>query len=298
MPFSIFGFTIFLIFFQQMQLFTDNGWACGQKTAIMGILNVTPDSFSDGGRYTNVEMAVAQALQMIADGADIIDIGGESSRPNAEPISVDEECKRVIPVVQALSEQTHIPISVDTYKAEVAYKALSAGACVINDITALYGDSEMSQVVAHAQAGVILMHMKGSPMTMQDSPTYHNVVAEVLDWLAKAADRAIHRGILPSRIMVDPGIGFGKTFDHNLQILRHLMQFRQIDYPLLIGTSRKGFIGQILDLPVNQREEGTAATVAGSIVNGVDVVRVHDVAKMKQVAQVTDAIYRTQLDNE
>ena len=281
-----------------MALFTNNGWSCGEETGIMGIINVTPDSFSDGGKYANVEAAVMRAKQMVADGADIIDIGGESSRPGAEPITANEECRRVIPVVQALAEQSQIPISVDTYKAKVAHEALSAGACVINDITALHGDPNMCQIIADAQAGVILMHMQGVPATMQKAPTYQNVVAEVHAWLTEVASQAVDRGIDSSRIMIDPGIGFGKTFDHNLEILRHLMQFRGIGYPMLVGVSRKKFIGRILDLPVHQREEGTAATVAWSIINGANVVRVHDVAKMKQVAQVIDTICRTKPDRE
>ena len=281
-----------------MTLFTNNGWSCREETGIMGIINVTPDSFSDGGKYANVEAAVMRAKQMVADGADIIDIGGESSRPGAEPISANEECRRVVPVVQALAEQFQIPISVDTYKAEVAYEALSAGACVINDITALHGDPNMCQILADAQAGVILMHMQGVPATMQKAPTYQNVVVEVHAWLTEVASQAVDRGIDSSRIMIDPGIGFGKTFDHNLEILHNLIQFRGIGYPLLVGVSRKKFIGQILDLPVHQREEGTAATVAWSIINGANVVRVHDVAKMKQVAQVIDAICQTKPDSE
>ena len=281
-----------------MALFTNNGWSCGEETGIMGIINVTPDSFSDGGKYANVEATVMRAKQMVADGADIIDIGGESSRPGAEPITANEECRRVIPVVQALAEQSQIPISVDTYKAKVAHEALSAGACVINDITALHGDPNMCQIVADAQAGVILMHMQGVPATMQKAPTYQNVVTEVHAWLTEVASQAVDRGIDSSRIMIDPGIGFGKTFDHNLEILRHLMQFRGIGYPMLVGVSRKKFIGRILDLPVHQREEGTAATVAWSIINGANVVRVHDVAKMKQVAQVIDTICRTKPDRE
>ena len=281
-----------------MTLFTNNGWSCGEETGIMGIINVTPDSFSDGGKYANVEAAVMRAKQMVADGADIIDIGGESSRPGAEPITANEECRRVIPVVQALAEQFQIPISVDTYKAKVAREALSAGACVINDITALHGDPNMCQIIADAQAGVILMHMQGVPATMQKAPTYQNVVAEVHAWLTEVASQAVDRGIDSSRIMIDPGIGFGKTFDHNLEILRHLMQFRGIGYPMLVGVSRKKFIGRILDLPVHQREEGTAATVAWSIINGANMVRVHDVAKMKQVAQVIDTICRTKPDRE
>ena len=274
--------------------FRNKQWTFGQQTAIMGILNVTPDSFSDGGRYDDVDMAIASAKQMVLDGADIIDVGGESSRPNAQPVSADEECRRVIPVVQALSEQTETIISVDTCKAEVAMKALQAGAHLVNDITALYGDPKMGEVVVEANASTILMHMQGTPDTMQKSPSYQNVVSEVYDWLKEAVDHAVDKGVREDLIIVDPGIGFGKTFDHNLQLLRNLEVFRQLKRPLLVGTSRKAFIGQILNLPADQRDEGTAATVAWSISKGVDIVRVHDVATMKRVAKVTDTICRWQ----
>jgi len=274
--------------------FRNKQWTFGQQTAIMGILNVTPDSFSDGGRYDDVDMAIASAKQMVLDGADIIDVGGESSRPNAQPVSADEECRRVIPVVQALSEQTETIISVDTCKAEVAMKALQAGAHLVNDITALYGDPKMGEVVVEANASTILMHMQGTPDTMQKSPSYQNVVSEVYDWLKEAVDHAVDKGVREDLIIVDPGIGFGKTFDHNLQLLRNLEVFRQLKCPLLVGTSRKAFIGQILNLPADQRDGGTAATVAWSISKGVDIVRVHDVATMKRVAKVTDTICRWQ----
>ena len=272
--------------------FRNKQWTFGQQTAIMGILNVTPDSFSDGGRYDDVDMAIASAKQMVLDGADIIDVGGESSRPNAQPVSADEECRRVIPVVQALSEQTETIISVDTCKAEVAMKALQAGAHLVNDITALYGDPKMGEVVVEANASTILMHMQGTPDTMQKSPSYQNVVPEVYDWLKEAVDHAVDKGVREDLIIVDPGIGFGKTFDHNLQLLRNLEVFRQLKRPLLVGTSRKAFIGQILNLPADQRDEGTAATVAWSISKGVDIVRVHDVVTVKRVAKVTDTICR------
>ena len=272
--------------------FRNKQWTFGQQTAVMGILNVTPDSFSDGGCYDDVDIAVAGAKQMVLDGADIIDVGGESSRPNAQPVSADEECRRVIPVIQALADQTETIISVDTCKAEVAMKALQTGAHLVNDITALYGDPKMVEVVTEANASVILMHMQGTPNTMQKSPSYQNVVTEVYDWLKEAINHAVDKGVREDLIIVDPGIGFGKTFDHNLQLLRNLEVFRQLKRPLLIGTSRKAFIGQILDLPADQRDEGTAATVAWSISKGVDIVRVHDVATVKRVVKVTDAICR------
>ena len=258
----------------------------------MGILNLTPDSFSDGGKFNKQKKAKNHILNMINAGANIIDVGGESSRPNAQPVSADEECRRVIPVVQALSEQSETIISVETCKAEVAMKALQTGAHLVNDITALYGDPKMVEVVVEANASTILIHMQGTPDTMQKSPSYQNVVPEVYDWLKEAVDHAVDKGVREDLIIVDPGIGFGKTFDHNLQLLRNLEVFRQLKRPLLVGTSRKAFIGQILNLPADQRDGGTAATVAWSISKGVDIVRVHDVATMKRVAKVTDRICR------
>lgn len=264
----------------------------GKRTRIMGILNVTPDSFSDGGRYLDVDRAITYAYQMVEDGADIIDIGGESSRPGASPVSTDEELARVLPVIEALSNRTTTLISIDTYKSAVARRALQAGAHIVNDITAL-GDAEMARVVAEMEAGLILMHMKGVPRTMQRSPVYRNLIHEVLTFLRQRVDKAQAEGICADRIMVDPGIGFGKTAEHNLQILRHLDMFRNLDKPILIGTSRKSFIGRILNLPnPDDRMQGTAATVAWAITHGADVVRVHDVKAMCQVAQMTDAIYR------
>ena len=264
----------------------------GERTRIMGILNVTPDSFSDGGRYLDVDRAIAYAHKMVEDGADIIDIGGESSRPGALPVSTDEESVRVLPVIQALANEMATLISIDTYKPAVAYRALQAGAHIVNDITAL-GDAEMAGVVAKMDAGLILMHMKGVPRTMQRSPVYHDLIPEVLDFLRQRIDKAQAEGICSDRIMIDPGIGFGKTGEHNLEILRCLDRFRSLEKPILIGTSRKAFIGKILNLPnPDDRLEGTAATVAWAITHGADVVRVHDVKAMCQVAQMTDAIHR------
>ena len=264
----------------------------GKRTQIMGILNVTPDSFSDGGRYLDVNRAIDYAHQMIEDGADIIDIGGESSRPGALPVPTDEELARVLPVIEALTNEATALISIDTYKPVVVRSALQAGAHIVNDITAL-GDAEMVGGVAEMDAGLILMHMKGVPRTMQRSPVYQDLIPEVLTFLRQRVDRALAGGIDPDRIIIDPGIGFGKTAKHNLEILRCLDQFRCLDKPILIGTSRKAFIGKILNLPnPDDRLEGTAATVAWAIAHGADVVRVHDVKAMCQVAQMTDAIYR------
>ncbi len=264
----------------------------GTNTHLMGILNVTPDSFSDGGDYLDVQRAVAHAKMMVAEGATLIDIGGESSRPGASPVSVDEELARVVPVIQALADAVDVLISVDTYKAEVARYALEAGAHIVNDITALSGDPVMATVVAEMEAGVVLMHMKGTPRTMQQAPHYNDVVSEIRSWLQEKARNAEARGIAGERIIVDPGIGFGKTTEHNLEILKRLSEFRELNKPLLVGTSRKSFIGNILGVPVTDRVEGTAATVCWAITNGADIVRVHDVKANVRAAQMTDALYR------
>ena len=258
----------------------------------MGILNVTPDSFSDGGCYFDVQQAVVRAKLMVAEGATLIDIGGESSRPGASPVSIDEELARVIPVIHAIVDVVEVLISVDTYKAEVARQALAAGAHLVNDITALRGDATMASVVAEMEAGLILMHMKGTPRTMQNSPRYDDVVGEVCASLQESIQTAEAEGVAAERIIIDPGIGFGKTTEHNIELLKRLTEFRSLNKPLLIGTSRKSFIGNVLGLPVTERVEGTAATVCWAIAQGADIVRVHDVKANVRAAQMTDALYR------
>ena len=264
----------------------------GVHTHVMGILNVTPDSFSDGGCYLDVEQAVTHAELMVAEGATLIDIGGESSRPGASPVSINEELARILPVIRAIADAVDVLLSVDTYKAEVARCALEAGAHLINDITALRGDATMGAVVSEMEAGLILMHMKGTPRTMQHAPEYHDVISEICDSLQKSIETAESEGITPDRIIIDPGIGFGKTTEHNLEILKRLSEFRRLHKPLLIGTSRKSFIGNILNLPVTERVEGTTATVCWAIAHGADIVRVHDVKANVRAAQITDALYR------
>lgn len=263
------------------------------NTHIMGVLNVTPDSFSDGGVYQNVNTAIAHAKNMVAHGATIIDIGGESSRPGAESVPEDVELDRVLPVIHALiSEKLDVPISIDTTKASVAQYALDAGAHIINDITALQGDNAMAQVAADMEAGVILMHMKGTPRTMQKAPHYQDVIKEIYKALQTWITNATQNGIHPDRIIVDPGIGFGKTTEQNILILKHLKDFKRLNKPILIGTSRKSFIGNLLNLPVTQRLEGSLATVCWAITQGVNIVRVHDVKATARVARITDILYQ------
>ncbi|MBU0759708.1 MAG: dihydropteroate synthase [Candidatus Omnitrophica bacterium] len=269
-----------------------NGLDFGSRTFIMGILNLTPDSFSGDGLHNDVDRAVEEAERIAGEGADIIDIGGESTRPGAEPVPLEEEIKRVVPVVERLARKIKIPISVDTRKSEVALRALDKGASIINDITGLEYDNRMTDVVARYDAGVIIMHIKGEPRTMQKSPVYGNLIKEILEKLTDLVERAEKSGIKKENIIVDPGIGFGKTFDHNLEILNNLSVFRGMGKPILVGTSRKSFIGNILDAEPRERIWGVAASVAISINNGADIVRVHDVKQMKQVAMVADAIVK------
>lgn len=265
---------------------------CGNKklvldsTKIMGVLNVTPDSFSDGGRFRSVDSAVAHGEQMVRDGADIIDIGGESTRPGSEPICLQEELRRVIPVVEELVKRISVPISIDTTKPEVAKECLRLGATILNDISGL-ASPLMRKAAAQYNVPVVIMHMQGTPLTMQNNPHYKNVINEIMDYFILRAAIARHEGI--EQIIIDPGIGFGKSMDDNLQIIHNLSRL-QTFYPILIGPSRKGFIGEITERPVEDRLSGTIAAVTACVLNGAHIVRVHDVKECKDAVRVADAI--------
>jgi dihydropteroate synthase len=262
----------------------------------MGILNVTPDSFSDGGQFFDTRSAIERGLAMARQGADIIDIGGESTRPYSEGVSAGEEMDRVIPVIQALAGEIKIPISVDTLKAEVAQEALGCGASMINDVSALRGDPEMISVAARAGVPVVLMHMKGKPRDMQREPHYEDLIQEIYDFLEQAVNRAVKGGIKKERLIVDPGIGFGKTFDHNLQIIRELECFLSLGQPILLGSSRKAFIGHILKNKAHERDVGSMATISAGVLNGAHIVRAHNVPMAVETASIIDAIKRGRAD--
>lgn len=262
----------------------------GSRTHLMGILNVTPDSFSDGGRFYEPEQAVRRGLEMVEEGADFIDVGGESTRPGSEPVTAEEELRRTIPVIERLAKATGAPISIDTTKSIVAVQALDAGAVIVNDISGLHADPGLADAVAARHASLALMHMRGTPKSMQENPEYDDVMEAITEYLAEGIRLAEQKGI--GQILVDPGIGFGKSLAHNTEILRRLNELQALGYPVLIGPSRKSFIGKILDLPVDDRLEGTAAAVAAAIMGGANVIRVHDVKQMKRVAKTVDAIIR------
>ena len=262
-----------------------------RKTYVMGILNVTPDSFSDGGLYMQRRSAVDRALRMEDEGADIIDIGGESTRPGSEPVPLEEELRRTMPVIEALSGRLQVPISIDTYKAAVAKRAIEAGASMVNDISGLRFDPEMASVVSAYDVGVVIMHIKGTPRVMQEDPRYDDLFGEINGYLREGIRIASASGVPTERIVIDPGIGFGKTPEHNLAIINNLHRFRDLERPILVGVSRKSFIGKVLsDAPPPERLEGTAAAVAVSVIRGADIVRVHDVREMVKVVKVADAI--------
>ncbi len=265
-------------------------FALSKKTIIMGILNVTPDSFSDGGRFLNVNRAIEAALQMEQEGADIIDIGGESTRPGADPINIETEQSRVIPVIEGIQKHSKIPLSIDTVKSKVAEEALENGVSLVNDISGLNFDEEMANVVSKCGASVVLMHIKGKPKNMQENPKYENLIDEILCSLSSSIERALNAGIEKDKILIDPGIGFGKEWKDNYIILRYLREFKSLGFPILVGPSRKSFIGNLLDLPVQERVEGSLAAVCCAIMNGANIVRVHDVKETVRAVKVADAI--------
>jgi dihydropteroate synthase len=256
----------------------------------MGVLNVTPDSFSDGGKFLQVNEAIDRGLEMVEQGADILDVGGESTRPGALDVSISDELQRVIPVITALRGQTDALISVDTRKAEVARQALEAGADILNDVTACSGDEQMAEVCRNFQAGIVLMHMRGEPGTMQDNPTYANVVREVAGYLKDRMSSLADQGIAATQCVLDPGIGFGKTLEHNLALLKGLSVLRELGRPVLVGLSRKRFLGDLTGLDVKHRMVPSIAAMVTSILKGAHIVRVHDVAESAQAAKVVDAL--------
>ncbi|HVN97231.1 MAG TPA: dihydropteroate synthase [Syntrophorhabdaceae bacterium] len=260
------------------------------RPLIMGILNVTPDSFFDGGRYDSENRAVEQALALISDGADIIDVGGESTRPNADSVSVEEELARVVPVIGKIREHSDVFISVDTYKSEVAREACRAGADMINDISGLTFDADMALLAGRLGAYVVIMHIKGTPKDMQKDPHYDDVVFEINDFFARQIETATKSGVREEHIILDPGIGFGKRVEDNLRILKRLGEFKKLGRPVLVGASMKSFIGAVTGAPVDMRAYGTLAAVAVSLMNGADIVRVHDVKKTREVLQIVEAV--------
>jgi dihydropteroate synthase len=274
----------------------------GRRTCIMGILNVTPDSFSDGGNFFSFEGAVHQGQKLFEDGADILDIGGESTRPFSDPVSEEEEIRRVVPVIEQLANRISIPISIDTNKAGVARQAINAGASIINDISSLRLDSKMADVAVEYGVPLILMHMLGAPKTMQIEPAYVDPITEIKAFLEDAVAHAENQGISRSKIIIDPGIGFGKTVTHNLLLIKHLREFKTLDVPILIGTSRKAFLRKILKDPSLEDidpesamvETGTQASIAAAVLNGAHMVRVHDVATTRITVKIIDAIKNAQ----
>ncbi len=285
------------LFYMRIQIlrFHHREYDLSERTLIMGVLNITPDSFSDGGRFFEWTRAVEQGKRLAEEGADILDVGGESTRPGSRPVPEEEELRRVIPVIEALCPKISIPISIDTRKAVVAERALQSGAEMVNDISALRFDEGMAEVVSRRKVPVALMHMRGRPETMQADTHYDDLIGEIRGFFQERIDYAVSRGISRDRIILDPGIGFGKSVEekHNLILLKELRSFRALNQPLMIGTSRKAFLGRILNLPPEEREEGTLATIAVAVQNGANIVRVHEVRRARRAAQVADAILRS-----
>ena len=263
----------------------------GRSVLVMGVVNVTPDSFSDGGRFAATDAAVAHGLELARQGADLLDIGGESTRPGAEPIDLEEELRRVVPVVRELATRTDVPLSIDTYKAETARQALAAGAHVVNDVTALRGDPEMAAAVRVFGAGLILMHMQGSPQTMQVNPVYNDVTREVTEFLEARLQAAADLGIAGSQVVLDPGVGFGKTGAHNLELLARLAEMQRLGRPVCLGVSRKGFLGKLLGRSLTERMAGSLAAVCHALAHGAaQIVRVHDVAETRDAVRLMQVL--------
>jgi dihydropteroate synthase len=271
----------------------DNVFDFSKRSYVMGILNVTPDSFSDGARFYDLDAAIKHGMEMAEQGADIIDVGGESTRPGADTVSADEEIQRTEPVIRELSKRIDIPLSIDTTKADVARRALDAGAEIVNDISALRADPEMVDVAVSYQAPVVLMHMLGSPKTMQQDICYDSIIEDITDFLKERIDFAINNGVERNKIIIDPGIGFGKSVGNdNFEIIREMRSFASLGLPVLVGPSRKAFIGRLLDAEVDERDIGTLATVSIAIHNGANIVRVHNVAQTKMAVKVADSVIR------
>jgi len=262
----------------------------GKRTLLMGVLNVTPDSFSDGGHFFDKEKAAAYGLKMVEEGADIIDIGGESTRPGSKPLELEEELRRVIPVIESLTKEVDVPISIDTYKSNVAQRAIQAGAEIINDISGLHFDPSLAKVAAKEDTPLVLMHIRGTPETMQKDVHYNSLFSEILQYLKESIQRAESAGLNPRQIIIDPGIGFGKTVEDNLLIIKNLYEFQILGKPILLGTSRKTFIGKILNTEVGDRLEGTLSSIAIGVLNGAHIIRSHDVLQAKKAIAVADAI--------
>jgi len=262
----------------------------GKQTLLMGILNITPDSFSDGGLFFDKEKAIARGLKMVEEGADFIDIGGESTRPGSQPLGLDEELHRVIPVIEFLAREVDVPVSIDTYKSTVAKKAIEAGAQIINDISGLHLDSLLSQVAAKEDVPLVLMHIRGNPETMQKNIHYESLFSEIIQYLKDSIRRAESAGVDPEQIIIDPGIGFGKTVEDNLLILKNLKEFKILGKPLLLGTSRKSFIGKILNADVTERVEGSLSSIVVGVLNGAHIIRCHDVLQAKRAIAIADAV--------
>jgi dihydropteroate synthase len=262
----------------------------GKRTLLMGVLNVTPDSFSDGGLFSDTEKAISHGLRMVEEGADIIDIGGESTRPGSKPLELEEELRRVIPVIEFIAKEVNVPISIDTYKSNVAQRAIEAGAEMINDISGLHFDPSLAQVAVKEDVPLVLMHIRGTPETMQKDVHYDSLFSEILQYLKDSIQRAESAGLDPRQIIIDPGIGFGKTVEDNLLIIKNLYEFRILGKPILLGTSRKSFIGKILNAEAGDRLEGTLSSIAIGVLNGAHIIRSHDVLQAKKAIALADAI--------